>query len=860
MFRIVIGRARGVRARTEELPKDGMCVTTCRKVFVNRYHLEYQPLTSRRLAPILVEHRTRMSNILLYSGPGVSTTALAHTKRALQELCPSYDVRPTSALELALAPWQGTASLVVIPGGRDLPYVDEFSKPRTREDGSQVCAQDVVRDWVENGGSFIGICAGGYFASSRCTFEDGTDMQVVGERPGLQFFPGECRGTVYKGFVYESDAGARVVRLKMPAQQAQQQPHRLAMHYNGGGAFINARGYESQGVTVLAKWPSDDAALSSVDDYAGEAAIVHCKVGHGQAVLFGTHPEFSLLPGSRPVVLTAAPESLAPTAAGHDGDTEMNGGGDDNAAAVAEAHRQELIEEDSQRRLYLGRCLQSLGLQVRMPRDLSADASASELASASEPASSADLASAGKLSPLILAGPSDLLNDTLRALSGKNGDSGNVTSPAGPSEHFIFSLQDTNDVLHFYHGNASSSDEVSALCEEATSSSSEVVEGEVAAAAPDLQAAPKYVLTYPLDPDNAAAAASRHWDMTQFYKEASKARERLQGSLSSLNASKLGQLVQYGERVTSTQTMLDKNPNLLTGLPNGFLSLATHQISGRGRGGNSWISPLGCLQFSLLLHISSNPPTALGTSPMQIGPKLVFVQYLAGLAIVTAIREGLGKEYEAVGRRVRLKWPNDIYAQVSSDKGGQRKGVFEHLGKKWAKMGGILVNSQYMSGKWSLVVGCGINCLNPLPTVSLSALIDEYNAENASSLPHISQEQLAGAVLATFERLWYEFLQVGTWSTFAERYRQVWLHSDQSALLTTVDPPVPIRIVGITSDSGMLRAVPDDGSSSGGGGVTSEDPQAWGSTISGRGWAWDLQPDGNSFDMLQGLIKTKAAV
>lgn len=835
-----------------------------------------------------------MSNILLYSGPGVSTTALAHTKRTLQELCPTYDVRPTSALELALAPWQDTASLLVIPGGRDLPYVEEFSKPRRREDGTQVCAQDVVRDWVENGGHFVGICAGGYFASSRCTFEAGTDMQVVGDRPGLQFYPGECRGTVYKGFVYESDDGARVVRLELtqPTRQAQGQD-RLAMHYNGGGAFIDATAFESQGVTVLAKWPKDDPALASAEEYADQAAIVHCRVGKGQAILFGTHPEFSLLPGSRPVRLTAAPESLTENGlipsrdAAQDGsavgDVDMQEGeqtderkashANVDAQAIAESHRLELIEEDRQRRLFLGHCLQSLGLQVHLPELLKPAAKSTQADDAST--SSAALASAGKLSPLILTGPPTLISDTMHLLSQPraasddeassqqhlsflNGQSPPSIQPL--SESYFLSLKDTNDVFHFYYGNPSTTLVLSQLCEEAKYDE-HTIDAEV-----DLHAVPKYVLTFPFEPQRTGtlsalpkSAISRHWDMTLFYAETANARARLaNGTTASQSVQPepwhLGQVVQYGERVTSTQTLLDKNPKLLQRLPNGFISFATHQISGRGRGGNSWISPLGCLQFSLLLRIPTNPPTALGTSPIQIGPKLVFVQYLAGLAIVLAIRQGLGQEYAAVGGKVRLKWPNDIYAQVTSDAGGQRKGVFEHLGKKWAKMGGILVNSQYMDGNWSLVVGCGVNCLNALPTVSLSALIDEYNAAHSTSLPHISQERLAGAILGTFERLWEEFLHTGSWSSFAVRYRQIWLHSDQAALLTTVDPPVPIRIVGITSDTGMLRAVPDDGSSV----MTSEDAQAWGTSSSGKGWAWDLQPDGNSFDMLQGLIKTKA--
>ena len=62
--------------------------------------------------------------------------------------------------------------------------------------------------------------------------------------------------------------------------------------------------------------------------------------------------------------------------------------------------------------------------------------------------------------------------------------------------------------------------------------------------------------------------------------------------------------------------------------------------------------------------------------------------------------------------------------------------------------------------------------------------------------------------------------------------------------LTTVTPARKVRIVGITPDHGLLRTLPErDSSSAWGGGVGVE--------------YIDLQPDGNSFDLMAGLIKTK---
>lgn len=63
--------------------------------------------------------------------------------------------------------------------------------------------------------------------------------------------------------------------------------------------------------------------------------------------------------------------------------------------------------------------------------------------------------------------------------------------------------------------------------------------------------------------------------------------------------------------------------------------------------------------------------------------------------------------------------------------------------------------------------------------------------------------------------------------------------SDQLVTLETVTPSIRVRIVGITPDHGLLRTLPESSRS-----ATEKD-------------FIDLQPDGNSFDMMAGLIKTK---
>lgn len=120
-------------------------------------------------------------------------------------------------------------------------------------------------------------------------------------------------------------------------------------------------------------------------------------------------------------------------------------------------------------------------------------------------------------------------------------------------------------------------------------------------------------------------------------------------------------------------------------LPSGLVCLAGHQVAGRGRGRNSWVSQTGAVQFSMIMHHSITLPNA----------PVVFIQYLVALAVVESIRTRKG--YENVP--LRLKWPNDIYAEV------KEKNDQGDLVTVLKKVGGLLVNSSFLRNEFLLVVG-----------------------------------------------------------------------------------------------------------------------------------------------------------
>ncbi|KAL9083843.1 MAG: hypothetical protein Q9159_005568 [Coniocarpon cinnabarinum] len=220
--------------------------------------------------------------LLINTGTGASPSAIQHAVHSLkQHLSPNYAVHTLATEVLLNEPWGPTCALLVFPGGGDLGYCRLLNGK-----GNQL-----IRQYVENGGKYLGLCAGGYYGASRCEFETGDrGMEVVGSRE-LGFFPGTCRGSVFKGFEYGSDKGTRAARLRVHWDQmngASATDVRARVYTNGGGVFIGAG--KTKDVEVLAEF---DEAVDVEHDEEKAAAVVYGKIGEGGFMLTGPHPEFA---------------------------------------------------------------------------------------------------------------------------------------------------------------------------------------------------------------------------------------------------------------------------------------------------------------------------------------------------------------------------------------------------------------------------------------------------------------------------------------------------------------------------------------------------------------------------------------
>jgi biotin---protein ligase len=343
-----------------------------------------------------------------------------------------------------------------------------------------------------------------------------------------------------------------------------------------------------------------------------------------------------------------------------------------------------------------------------------------------------------------------------------------------------------------------------------------------------------------------------------------------------------GDYLLYGELMTSTNSLLEKNIRLLQELPTGFTAVATSQLAGRGRGSNVWLSPPGSLMFSTVIR----HPLSL----MQKAP-VVFIQYLAALAIVEGIQSYDGTTYQDMP--VRLKWPNDIYA-LSPSANGTTASTATLSRDQFVKIGGILVNSHYNARDFISVCGIGLNLSNDLPTTSVNALLPLLPSFDIGSPPlPLTSEKLLPSILTCFSALYTRFLDTGFDDYFLEKYYGHWLHADQIITLEDQEDASPTnrdievsdhlnnkqkknkatkaRIRGITSDHGLLIAeevvevsistaarvaTPTSTTT-----TTTHQPKQpeeqeqpkWQST----GKIWQLQSDSNSFDFFSGLIRRK---
>jgi len=262
----------------------------------------------------------------------------------------------------------------------------------------------------------------------------------------------------------------------------------------------------------------------------------------------------------------------------------------------------------------------------------------------------------------------------------------------------------------------------------------------------------------------------------------------------------------YAPSLPSTQTLLFKQ---LDCEQDGIVCVVDRQVSGRGRGDNRWESPAGCLTFSF-------------STSVQQPALLPFFQYVVSMALYKTV-SAITKDDAKASVGLQLKWPNDIY------------------GPNKAKIGGVLCESRVKvsnrgAGKgpsFYVIAGVGINLFNSQPTTCLRDMLAEAGHEEAAE--QLTREGFLAQFCGEFEALLSVLRQQG-FAPLTERYTDMWMHTGQSVKVQDEKGgPGSARQATIrgVAPSGFLLAQDDAGT------------------------MLELHPDGNSLDMMKGLISRK---
>lgn len=192
---------------------------------------------------------TKRNKVFLYQDY-VHNNGVLHRR-----LCETYgasNVRFCDAADILNNTLDKTVLLFVMPGGADLYYCEKLNG----EGNSKIKA------FVEQGGHYLGICAGAYYATREIDWAKG---DIAGSRE-LNFHDGKATGPVYE-FLEDNDINKswkNIVDIRIGNE-------RYAALYDGGPVF-------------------DQPGFGSYSN--GQTALVKSKIGKGSIILSSAHIEY----------------------------------------------------------------------------------------------------------------------------------------------------------------------------------------------------------------------------------------------------------------------------------------------------------------------------------------------------------------------------------------------------------------------------------------------------------------------------------------------------------------------------------------------------------------------------------------
>ncbi len=202
---------------------------------------------------------SKAADIAIYSDRGVWDESVMAAEKMFQWM--GYTV---SLVDADYINREGLSNfrMVCVPGGDMYQYAQDLSS----------IGKENIRSFVREGGSYIGICGGAYFAASRVVWQ-GEHLQMI----PLNLFHGTAEGP-YDAIIPYPDYGMceiRIVNSLHPITESL--PDTLWILYYWGPALLPS---DTTNLTVLGRY-----------DVVNHSAIMSLEYGHGRVFLIGTHPE-----------------------------------------------------------------------------------------------------------------------------------------------------------------------------------------------------------------------------------------------------------------------------------------------------------------------------------------------------------------------------------------------------------------------------------------------------------------------------------------------------------------------------------------------------------------------------------------
>ncbi|MGI6129367.1 MAG: biotin--[acetyl-CoA-carboxylase] ligase, partial [bacterium] len=234
-----------------------------------------------------------------------------------------------------------------------------------------------------------------------------------------------------------------------------------------------------------------------------------------------------------------------------------------------------------------------------------------------------------------------------------------------------------------------------------------------------------------------------------------------------LTTKRLGQVVHYFSQTGSTNDVARELAQM--GAEEGTLVLAEEQVSGRGRRGRPWLSPVGDGIFASII-----------LRPQLLPAQATLLTLTAAVAAAEAIRK-------LTNLPVGIKWPNDLLLNE-------------------CKVAGILTEmSAEIDTIFHVIVGIGINVNNDSFPPELCHIATSLAKEKGQA---VSRRDLLQFFLQRFEQ-WYDLLPAGR-EEILTRWRE--LSVTLGRQVTIYSPQATLRGQALDIDQeGALLLLTDDG-------------------------------------------------